>query len=313
MSEDGAARPAKHRLAQEHDRDRGDQRRHQDRQHRGQTLAAEGHVGEHRQRVGMIGDDDGGAELAEGTQPGQEQPGADRAAAHRQADAQEDGQWPMAERGGDVLERGVDRGEGRSRGDDQERRRDEGFGEHDAGETVGQADHRRRVAQKEQQQDAAGQRRQGERKRHDDAQGGHPSAGRPRQEITERYAADRQQEARDRGACRRDADGASQPRRGGAGPVGTADFGEAGRERRREIEGEQSGEDRQQRRPTRHFGVASSARTGAGIAAASPLAVGGESSSPWLRMTARPCGPSRNDAKLAAPSGFGASRRIVTV
>ena len=36
-------------------------------------------------------------------------------------------------------------------------------------------------------------------------------------------------------------------------------------------------------------------------------------SSPCCRITARPCGPSRNATKRAAPAGFALSRRIVTV
>ena len=174
------------------------QRRHQHRQHRRQALRAERDIGVNRQRIGMIGDHHGGAEFAEGAQPRQQQSGQDRRPGDRHADVEEDVERAAPERRGDAFEPRVHRGEGRARGDDQKRRGDENFGDHDAGERVGQRaagepSDRRRIADQKQQQDAARQRRQRERQLDQKAEQSHGAARHPRQQITERNAAERDQ------------------------------------------------------------------------------------------------------------------------
>ncbi len=102
-------------------------------------------------------------------------PGQNAAATQAAGDAQENAGRPVPQRAGHILQHRIDSAEGRARGDDEEGRGDEGFGEHDAGEGIrqrptGQGADRARIAQQEEQQDAAGQRRQGQGHLHHEAE-----------------------------------------------------------------------------------------------------------------------------------------------
>ena len=89
-----------------HDHGDGGGRHDQDGRRLGRRQAGTGelHVGEDRQRVGVVGDDDVGAVLADGPQPGQQQTGPDARGGDRKADPHETGQRPVAEGGGQILE-----------------------------------------------------------------------------------------------------------------------------------------------------------------------------------------------------------------
>ncbi len=119
----------------------------------------------------MIGKDHGRAELGEGPQPRQQDPGGDAGQRRGNCHSREAAHAAETECRRDLLEGGVDRGEGRARGDDQEGRRDEDLSQDDPCPRVGQLAAEQFSGEREgtddiQQQDAAHQRRQGERKRH---------------------------------------------------------------------------------------------------------------------------------------------------
>ena len=77
--------------------DHGDTQRERGRRLGGRDAGAgELHVGEHRQRVGVVGEQHGRAVLADGPQPGQQQPGADAGGGDRRPTRQKraSGRWP---------------------------------------------------------------------------------------------------------------------------------------------------------------------------------------------------------------------------
>jgi len=126
------------RAAQQQHGQRGAER-DGDRQHGcGQPGGVEFDERVYGQRVGVVGEDDRRAELAEGAQPGEQQPGADAGQRGGHGDAPEAREAPVPERGGDVLERWVDGGERSTRGDHEEGRGDERLREHDRQARFGQ-------------------------------------------------------------------------------------------------------------------------------------------------------------------------------
>ncbi len=312
-----APAPRPPRRQRQHRQRRGE-RGQQHRQHRRQALRAEGDEGVHGQRIRVIGEHHGGAELAEGAQPGQQQPGPDHRPGEPQAHAQEPRAGRMAEGRGDVLQRRIDAGKALARGDDQERRGDERLGGDDPGKLVGDAAEQpaeRRVgAEQEQQQNAARQRRQCQRQLHQEPERRDRPPAPARQQEAERNAAHGHQRARQAGAGHRDQRGA--PDRGPVRtlPVAAGQRREAGQQRCREIEGQQPGEQAQRRRAAPlHRALVSTGRRLAGTAAASPVMRGGTSSSPCCRSSARPSAPNRKATNRAAPAGSAAPRGMVTV
>ena len=128
---------------------------------------------------------------------------------------QEHIQSAPAQRGGHAFQHRIDPGESRPRGDDQEWRGNEDLGDHDAGEgirqcPVQQASDRACITDQEQQQDAAAERRQGERKLHDEAQHRHRAPRHARQQIAERNAAQRDEQGRYAGSGDRHGTGVQQ-------------------------------------------------------------------------------------------------------
>ena len=121
-----------------------------DRQHRrGHTRRVELHEREDRQRVRVVGDDHGGAELAEGAQPGRAA-GPPRCPAHarparRRARSAPGARWPSV--AATSSSAGSSAAKAARAADHQERRRDERLREHDPGPRFGQAA-RRTVARR---------------------------------------------------------------------------------------------------------------------------------------------------------------------
>ena len=182
----------------------------------------------------------------------------------------------MPERGGNIVEDRIDGGKCGFGSDDQERRSDESFREHDAGKRIGQgaagqtADPAIRSKQK-QQQHAARERRQRQRQLHDEAEHRHLARVRTCEKITERHPADQDHERGDAGASR----GNSHCRPRGmpvdARPVGCAELGHAGDERRAKIDGQQRGQpDKRLGRDTLHRDVIAPRRSRLAPTAESP-------------------------------------------
>ena len=195
----------------------------------------------------MVGDQHRRPELPEGAQPAQQHASKDRAPGDGEACPEKDASGPVPERGRDILQHRIDRGEGRARRDDQEWRRDESLGQHDADERIRQRAmseraERARIAEQEQQQDAAGKGRQRQRQLHDEAKQGHGAAGPPGQKIAERNAADRDAERGGGGAQQRDDGRVGEARPVGAAPIRRARPGDARHEGCDEVEREEPAE-----------------------------------------------------------------------
>ena len=86
----------------------------------------------------MVGEDQGRAELPERAQPREQQPGADAGKRRRDGHSAEAGQPPVAQRGGDILQGRIDRGEGGTGRDDEKRGCNKDLGEDDADPRFGQ-------------------------------------------------------------------------------------------------------------------------------------------------------------------------------
>ncbi len=165
-----------------------------DRQHRpGQPRGVELHEREDRQRVGVVGEDDRGPELGERPQPREQQAGRQTRERGGDRDPREAGEAAMAERGGHVLERGIDGGEGGPGDDDHERRGDVGLCEHDSRTgvreaPVEQAPGRGVGADDVEQQQPTDERRQRERERDEDPEQTRGGAASVREEVRQRRA-----------------------------------------------------------------------------------------------------------------------------
>src|SRR5215469_13251187 len=163
------ARRGAHRH-QGRDSEEGEDRRN--RQRRAQPLRAELDEQVDRQRIRMVRQHHGGAELTQRAEPDERQSGEDAGPRQRQRDAEERRQRWYPERVRDALERGIDAGERDLRGHDEKRGGHENLGQDDAGPCVRDsdisgveppADQPVRTEYRQEQQ-AAGQRRHDERK-----------------------------------------------------------------------------------------------------------------------------------------------------
>ena len=136
-----------------------------------------------REAVGVVGEDHDRAVLPEGPQPHEDHPGPEAVRRGGHVDTEEPGQRTVAEGGGDVAQGRVDGTEGAAGHHDQERRGDERLGDDDPVHRLGEplprqlAEERVRADDVD-QQDAADERRHGQRELDDHAhrRGQPPSA-----------------------------------------------------------------------------------------------------------------------------------------
>ena len=104
----------------------------------GKTRNRELNVGVYRQRIGVVGQQNGRSVFAERAQPGEEHAGPDAGRGVRDTDLQETGEVAVSERGGHLVKCWVDAGERGAGRDDEERCRHERLREDHPGERVGE-------------------------------------------------------------------------------------------------------------------------------------------------------------------------------
>lgn len=269
-------------------------------------------VGEHGQGVGVVGQQDGGAVLAEGTQPGQQHPGPDAGRGVGQVDAEEPRQRPVPKSRGQVVEGRVDAGERRPGRDDQKGCGDERLREDDTGDGVGQPATEQPAergvrADEVDEQDAAHHRRQRQRKLDEDAHNSGRFAIRPGQPAGQRYPEQCDQQHRDGGALGGCPQRRPQARAGEPLVVGARQPDDERRQREREIHHEQAAEPHQR---------AAAASPGAQCADSTPFRLAGTpvpvtiggfaSTKPSLLRTACPAEPSKYFTNASAPASSGA-------
>ena len=156
----------------------------------GSPVDGELKLGVHRQAEGVVGDDDHRPVFAKRPQPGQHHSGPIPGQGDLQIDQPEPRQRSVAEGGGQTVKGGIDGLECRSGRHDDERSRDEGLGDDDASQRIGEVPVEMPPEEavgtdQVDEQDAAHDGRQGQRQLHRHQGNGAKPAPGPGQHVSE--------------------------------------------------------------------------------------------------------------------------------